>query len=113
MNARKEDGLWKVVVAKDQALSVSYDSTYEEKHESLGHPSVIRDVYKNSPPIPVPKDFSCDTCNKQKSQHSAPPTVGIRTEHPFDKIHSDLSGRFNTPTLGKNEYYIICVDDYT
>ena len=32
MNARKEDGLWKVVVAKDQALSVSYGSTYEEKH---------------------------------------------------------------------------------
>ena len=41
MNARKEDGLWKVEVAKDQALSVSYDSTYEEKHESLGHPCIL------------------------------------------------------------------------
>ena len=113
MSARKEDGLWKVVVPKDQALSVSYGPTYEEKHESLGPPSVIRDVYKDSPPLPIPKDFNCDTCNKQKSQHSAPPTVGIRTEHPFDKIHSDLSGRFNTPTLGKNEYYMTFVDDYT
>ena len=101
MSAKKEDGLWKVIVAKDQALSVSYSSTYKEKQESLGHPSVIRDVYKDSPPILVPKDFNCDTCNKQKSQHSAPPTVGIRTEHPFDKIHSDLSGRCNSPTLGK------------
>ena len=77
MSARKEDGLWKVVVAKDQALSVSYGFTYEEKHESLGHASVIRDVYKDSPPLPIPKDFNCDTCNKQKSQHSASPTVGI------------------------------------
>ena len=41
ISARKEDGLWKVVVAKDQALSVLYGSTYKEKHESLGHPSVI------------------------------------------------------------------------
>ena len=113
MMARKERGLWKVVIAQEQALSVSYGSTYEEKHESLGHPSVIRDVYKDSPPIPVLKDFNCDTCNKQKSQHSSPPTIGIRTEHPFDKVHSDLSGRFNIPTLGKNEYYMTFVDDYT
>jgi len=54
MTARMEDGLWKVVVAKDQALSVSYGSTYEERHESLGHPSIIRDVYKDSPLLPVP-----------------------------------------------------------
>ena len=85
MMARKEKGLWKVVIAQEQVLSVSYDSTYEEKHESLGHPSTIRDVYKDSPPISVPKDFNCDTCNKQKSQHSAPPTVGIRTNTPLTK----------------------------
>ena len=111
--ARKEGGLWKVVVAQEQVLSVSYSSTYEEKHESLGHPSIIWDVYKDSPPIPVPKDFNCDICNKQKSQHSAQPTIGIRTEHPFYKIHSDLCGRFNTHRLGKNEYYMTFLDDYT
>ena len=67
MNTRKEDGLWKVVVAKDQALCVSYGSRYAEEHQSLGNPSVIRDVYKNKPPIPFPKDFSCDTCNVTES----------------------------------------------
>ena len=113
MSARTEDGLWKVVVAKDKALSVSYGSIYKEKHESLGHPTIIRDIYKVSPPLPVPKDFNCDTCNNEKFQPSVPPTVGIRTEHPFDKIHSDLSGGFNTPTLGKNEYYMTFTDDYT
>ena len=40
------------------------------------------------------------------------PTVRIQTEYPFDKIHSDLSGCFNTPTLGENEYYMTFVDDY-
>ena len=113
MSAKKENGLWKVVVAKDQALSVSSGSTYEEIHESLEPPSMIREVYKNSLPLPIPKDFKWDTCNKQKSQHSGPPTVRTQTEDPFDKIHSDLSGRFNTPTLGKNKYYKTFVDDNT
>ena len=111
--AQKEGGFWKVVVAQEQVLSVSYGSTYKEKYESLGHPSIIRDVYKDSPPIPVPKDFNCDTCNKQKSQYLAPPTLGIRTEHLFDKVHSELSGRFNIPILGKHEYYMTFVNDYT
>ena len=32
MRAKKEDGLWQVVVAKEQAISLSHGSTYEEKH---------------------------------------------------------------------------------
>ena len=112
MARKKENGLWKVV-ATNQELSVSSGSTYQEKHKSLGLPTTIQDVYKDSPPLSFPKEFNCQKCNKQKSQHSPPSTVGIRTEHIFDNGHADLGGWYNSPTLGRKKYYMIFVDDFT
>ena len=112
MTAGKENRLWKVVVAKDQALSISDGSIYEEKHQSLGHTSIIRNVYKDSPLLPVLRDFNCDTCNKQKSQNFVPPTVGICTKYHRDKIRFNLIGLCNTPGLRKNKHYMTFVNNY-
>jgi len=105
--ASKKDGLWYVNVAKEKAMSSLYEIS-----QSLDHPRVIKDVYKDSLPLSTPTNFECDVCNKQKSQHSSPPLVGIKTNEPFDKVNSNLSGRISESTLGRNEYYIIFVDDY-
>jgi len=116
MVAIKKDGLWYVNhIVKEKAMSSFYKTSYEEKHKSLGHPSVIKDIYKDSLPLSTPTNFECDVCNNltQKSQHSSPPSVSIKTNEPFDKVHSDLSRRISVPTLGRNEYYISFVDDYT
>lgn len=100
MVPNKKDGLWCVNVAKEKAMSFLYETSYEEKHESLGHPSAIKDVYKDSLPLSTATNFECDVCNKQKSQHSSPSSVRIKTNEPFDKVYSDLSGRISVPTLG-------------
>ena len=113
MVASKKDGLWCVNTIKEIAIISLEDISYEEKHESLGHPSVIKDMYKDSPHLSTPTNFECETCNKQKSQHSSPSSVTIKTKAPFDKVHSDLSRRISVPTLGQNKYYMTFVDDYT
>ena len=113
MVASKKEGLWCVNTVKEKAMTSLESTSYEEKHESFGHPSVIKDVYKDSPHLSTATNFECETCNRQKSQHSSPLSVRIKTKAPFDKVHSDLSRRISVPTLGRNEYYITFVDDYT
>ena len=36
-----------------------------------------------------------------------------RTVKRFELLHSDVCGRFSTPTFGHNRYYILFIDDYT
>jgi len=109
MVAEKQDGLWHVKLVKQKALL----STYEETHQALGHPSVIKDCYKDYSATTPPKDFRCETCEIQKSKHTSPPPIQISTTEPFEKVHSDLSGRMPVKTFGNNEYYMTFVDDYT
>jgi len=53
---------------KRKAMSSLNETSYEEKNQSLGYSSVIKDVYKDSPPLSIPPNFEYDTCNKQKFQ---------------------------------------------
>jgi hypothetical protein len=109
MVADKKNGLWSVRTSNEKAMI----SSYEEWHQALGHPKIIKDCYKDTNPISAPKHFECDTCNKYKSTHTVPKAIEISTNSAFDKVHSDLSGRMSISTLGKNEYYMTFVDDYT
>ena len=63
MVAEVIDELWYVKLVKQKALL----STYEETHQALGHPSVIKDCYKDYSAISPPNDFRCETCEIQKS----------------------------------------------
>jgi hypothetical protein len=48
-----------------------------------------------------------------KSTKHVPKPVGITTKAPLELLHSDLSGKFSTPSLGKSLYYITFIDDFT
>src|SRR5205807_5900365 len=109
MVADKKNGLWYVRTCNEKALI----SSYEERHRVLGHPSTIKDCYDDAQYITPPNNFRCEICDKQKSTHKVPLSKEIGTQKAFEKIHSDLSSQISILTLGKNEYYMTFVDDYT
>jgi hypothetical protein len=57
---------------------------------------------------------TCNTCELAKStkSHLAPLTKP-RSKQPLELIHSYMSGKFSTPSLGGFSYYITFIDDYS
>ena len=92
-------------------------SSYMEFHTSMGHASITNPtrVYKDGEVIPEkPKDFHCSTCHLSKSTHTRPkPISSSRSSAPFELIHSDLSGKFSTKSIGGSRYFVTFIDDYT
>jgi len=95
--------------------------SYEVWHQALGHPSVLNNaeidnLYTDSCLIPKPpKNFHCHACALSKSTHHKP-TEGTgynKATKRFELIHTNLSGKFSVPSIGKCNYYITFIDDYT
>ena len=38
---------------------------------------------------------------------------GSKSTKPLELVHSDVSGKMNTPSLGEGEYFLTFIDDYT
>ena len=91
--------------------------TYDEWHQAFGHvsPSYITpSCYEDGHLIPSqPSHFDCSTCSLSKSTKTTPPLATTRSTKPFELIHSDLSGKFSTQSLGKSLYYITFINDLT
>lgn len=66
---------------------------------------------------PRPHNFHCETCEISKSTHRRPipdTSHGINDNvKPLEIIHSDLSGKFSTPSIGGSQYYISFIDQAT
>ena len=60
----------------------------------------------NSPPL-------CDTCQLGKSIRKIPRQHVSRSKAILDLVHSDLSGKFSSPSIGNSNYYITFLDDYS
>ena len=91
-------------------------SSYMEFHTSIGHASITQPsrLYKDGDIIPAkPKDFHCTTCYLSKSTYTRPKSILSRSSTPFELIHSDLSGKFSTKSIGKSRYFITFIDDCT
>ena len=74
----------------------------------------MNDLYLDSYLIPKPpKNFHCSACSLSKSTHQVPSASYKRAENPFELIHTDLSGKFSIPSIGKRLYYISFIDDKT
>ena len=89
-------------------------------HNPIGHPGVqvlsqaMNDLCIDLHLIPKPpKNLPCSTCLLSKSTHQVPHTNYKRAEKPFELIHTDLSGKFSIPSIGKRLYYITFIDDKT
>ena len=116
--------LWAKREGKDIIIQELSEATrfvsYQECHNALGHPSVqvlsqaMNDLYLDSYLIPKPpKNFHCSACSLSKSTHQVPSASYKRAENPFELIHTDLSGKFSIPSIGKRRYYITFIDDKT
>ena len=92
-------------------------STYEDWHKAFGHvspPYINPSRYTDGHLIPPkPQHFECDTCTASKSTKRIPPSAALSAKRSYELIHSDLSGKFSTPSLGKSLYYITLIDDYS
>ena len=89
--------------------------TYRQWHDALGHPAFIAPtLYADGDLIPSrPSNFHCKECSLAKSTHRKPAKLRSKSTRSFELIHTDLSGKFSTQSLGKGLYYITFIDDYT
>ena len=90
--------------------------TYRNWHNALCHPaSISSELYSDGKGIPSkPRGFHYKECALSKSVHHVP--RGLSRENrlrPFELIHTDLSGKFSSPSLGKGLYYMTFVDECT
>jgi len=118
-----KDVLWARETLGNHVLQLVEESahfTYEEWHQALGHPSVssinAAKSYIDQHLIPTPpKNFHCDVCSLSKSVHHRPAesSGNNKATCAFELIHTDLSGKFSVPSIGKRNYYITFIDDYT
>jgi len=58
-------------------------------------------------------DTMCTVCIQAKHKERFIKVPVKRTVKRFELLHSDVCGRFSTPTFGHNRYYILFIDDYT
>jgi len=98
-----------------QPQAIANAATFQEWHERLGH--ISPSTYKQLPPFlalpPLPTTFSCSTCDLNKSQKTPRPSITYKPSKPLSLIHSDLSGKFSIPSIGKAYYYITFIDDHS
>jgi len=94
--------------------------TYQHWHEAFGHPSpdyLKSNNNSDAPNLPkVPKDWQCETCitSKCTKRNSiSTNTTELRSEIPFELIHSDLSGKFSQTCFCKSRYYVSFINDCT
>jgi hypothetical protein len=92
-------------------------SSYLEAHSAFGYPgsAVMENLLKTYPSIILskPETFRCPSCIPSKSTPMVPHSTHKQALKLFDLVHSDLSGRFSTKSLGENEYYIAFIDDFS
>ena len=105
--------LWAKREEKDIIIQELQEATrfvsYQECHNALGNPSVqvlsqaMNDLYLDSYLIPKPpKNFHCSACLLSKSTRQMPGTSYERAENSFELIYTDLSGKFNIRSIGKD-----------
>jgi len=118
----KTEVFWGKLDGQDYVVQEEKESakkmTYKQWHEALGYPSpdyLKSTNHSDAMNLPkVPKDWQCETCITSKSTKRKPASItDIRSDTPFELIHSDLSGKFSKTSLGKSNYYVTFIDDCT
>ena len=106
------NGLFELQLQQHEEFAMT---TYRQWHNALGHPAFIAPtLYADGNLVPSkPSDFHCQECSLAKSTHRKPAKLRHKSSRPFELVHTDLSGKFSTQSLGKGLYYITFIDDYT
>ncbi len=96
-------------------------TSFDLLHKQLAHPGkdalqlMIRKGSMDGLPdvIDDAKEFNCMACIKGKMMHGLFQTGHeVATEH-LGQLHSDICGPMDTPSLGKNHYFCLLIDNKT
>jgi hypothetical protein len=124
INPNGSQALWSKYTNGAMEIQIDEDhhqvnfSSFEELHMAMAHchigPNPTRLYRDADDKLPKrPDDFHCETCAISKSTHTKPKAIGMPTTEPFELIHSDLSGKFSTKSIGGSRYFISFIDDST
>ncbi|CAH9079545.1 unnamed protein product [Cuscuta epithymum] len=83
-------------------------------HQRLGHPS--SQVIEKLAPVSGLKHtrgLPCDVCFRAKQTRDSFPTSLNKTHEPFELVHCDLWGPYNTPSSCGARHFLTIVDDYS
>ncbi|CAH9124411.1 unnamed protein product, partial [Cuscuta epithymum] len=96
------------------AIKDSNSSMVELWHQRLGHPS--SQVIEKLAPVSGLKHtrgLPCDVCFRAKQTRDSFPTSLNKTHEPFELVHCDLWGPYNTPSSCGARHFLTIVDDYS
>ena len=99
-----------------QALTVTspQDSTIQQWHWRLGHPSVtVMSHIKSLSILPTSSLQSCDVCHLSKQVRLPFPPRESKSTALFEVIHCDVWGPYKFPTHGNCTKFLTIVDDYS
>lgn len=98
------------------AYATNHHDTTALWHCRMGHPSA-QALQQLSNLINCSFDFNkidcCDICHRSKQCRPSFSQSMNKAESPFDLIHCDLWGKYNTASSNGSHYFLTLVDDYT
>ena len=111
------DGLYyfRAIKIPMAATSTTRDSRLILWHQRLGHLSFERlSLLNDLGPFSL-KSFNkcCDSCHRAKQARPSFAVSSIKTHEPFELIHCDVWGPYNSASLSGAHYFLSIVDDYT
>jgi len=81
----------------------------------LGHPS-FASMSRSYPSLfnACPKEsFVCDACEHAKHTRVPYPSLGLRSNRPFDVIHSDVWGPCEIQSISGNKWFVTFIDGFS
>ncbi|CAH9076640.1 unnamed protein product, partial [Cuscuta epithymum] len=115
--SERRDGLYylqETHAAHILAIKDSRSLVVELWHQRMGHPS--SQVIEKLAPVSGLKHvggFPCDVCFRAKQTRDSFPTSLTKTHKPFELVHCDLWGPYNSPSSCGARYFLTLVDDYS
>lgn len=101
------------------ALFCQAQRSLEEWHRTLGHACKDRILkLQNDKDLGVKitgptNEPDCSDCPAGKARHVSHPAISERAKAVGDKVHIDLGGPINQPSVSGSKYYMLCKDEYS
>ena len=131
LHAEEENGLYRVSLIQRGSggstgslhAKVSDHDLYGRWHERLGHPGqqamqrlITSGAVQGLEGVPVNKELKCSSCVEGKlarKPHSHQTPQEFLASAPLDRVHADLHGPLQQPTMEDYFYVLVIVDEYT
>jgi hypothetical protein len=112
------DGLYYLDEGSDEVAFATCMSPIQElllHHHRLGHPSfatlsrIYPSLFKSCPS----ESLVCDACELAKHTRGTYPSRGLRSEKPFEVIHSDVWGPCEVHSVSGHRWFVTFIDCFS